>query len=112
MANIENLMQYKRIHLIGIGGTSMSGIAEILKNWGFFVTGSDTHASDVTKKLSDTGIKVVIGHEPQMVEKANLVVYSAAIKDTDPELVRARELGIKTVERKVRYAKKTGEQID
>lgn len=101
MANIENLKQYKRIHLIGIGGTSMSGIAEILKNWGFFVTGSDTHASDVTKKLSDTGIKVVIGHEPQMVEKANLVVYSAAIKDTDPELVRARELGIKTVERKV-----------
>ena len=100
LANIENLKQYKRIHMIGIGGTSMSGIAEILKKWGFFVTGSDTHESEVTRKLMSTGIKVIIGHEPRMVENADLVVYSAAIKESDPELLRARELGIKTVERK------------
>ena len=100
MANIENLKQYKRIHMIGIGGTSMSGIAEILKKWGFFVTGSDTHESEVTRKLMSTGIKVIIGHEPRMVENTDLVVYSAAIKESDPELLRARELGIKTVERK------------
>ena len=92
MANIENLKQYKRIHMIGIGGTSMSGIAEILKKWGFFITGSDTHPSEVTQKLSETGIKVIIGHEPRMVERADLVVYSAAVKDSDPELSKSKRI--------------------
>ncbi len=51
LANIEELKQYKNIHMIGIGGISMSGIAEILKFWGFHVTGSDTSSSEVTEKL-------------------------------------------------------------
>ena len=51
MANIEELKQYKNIHMIGIGGVSMSGIAEILKFWGFHVTGSDANASETTQRL-------------------------------------------------------------
>ena len=99
MADIYELKQYKHVHMIGIGGVSMSGIAQLLKHWGFTVTGSDRTASDVTRKLNLAGIHVVIGHDLEMVSKANIVVYTAAIKDDDPELVRARELGIKTEER-------------
>ena len=100
MALLEELKQYKNIHMIGIGGTSMSGIAEILKKWGFNITGSDTQASDVTNKLIESGINVVIGHDPSLVAGADLVVYSAAIRPDDVELVSAHELNIPTVERK------------
>ena len=99
MANIDDLRKYKHVHMIGIGGVSMSGIAEILKHWGFVVTGSDRTESDVTRKLNLDGIHVIIGHDVDMVAKADIVVYTAAIKQDDPELVRARELGIETEER-------------
>lgn len=99
MANIEELKKYKHIHMIGIGGVSMSGIAEILRKWGFIVTGSDRTESDTTRKLNLDGIHVVIGHDVNMVAKCDVVVYTAAIKQDDPELVRARELGIETIER-------------
>ena len=99
MANLQELNKYKHIHMIGIGGVSMSGIAEILKHWGFTVTGSDWAESETTKKLNLDGIHVVIGHDVNMVSKADVVVYTAAIKETDPELIRAKELGIQTVER-------------
>ena len=101
MANIQELKQYKNIHMIGIGGTSMSGIAEILKNWGFHVEGSDTNRSEATDKLIESGIKVTIGHNPESVKNCDLVVYSAAISANDPELRKANELHIPTVERKV-----------
>lgn len=97
--NIENLKKYKHIHMIGIGGISMSGIAEILHNWGIFVSGSDATRSRITDRLSSHGIFVTIGHELNLVKKADLVVYSAAIKDDDPELVEARSNGITAVER-------------
>ena len=87
--------------MIGIGGTSMSGIANILKKWGFYVDGSDTNSSSKTDKLIEAGIPVTIGHDPNAVNKADLVVYSAAVKSDDIELVRAEELGIPAVERKV-----------
>ena len=99
MANLEELKIYRHIHMIGIGGVSMSGIAEILKHWGFTVTGSDWSESEITKKLNLDGIHVVIGHDVNMVAKADIVVYTAAIKQDDPELVKAKELGIPTVER-------------
>ena len=89
MANIEELSNYKHIHMIGIGGISMSGIAEILKNWGFTVTGSDTNSSNITDALIRTGIPVKIGHDLDNVAKADLVVYSAAIKNDDIELCKA-----------------------
>ena len=99
MANIEELRKYKHIHMIGIGGVSMSGIAEIMKHWGFVVTGSDRSESDTTRKLNLDGIHVVIGHDISMVSKADVVVYTAAIRKDDPELVRAKKLGIETIER-------------
>ncbi len=99
MANIEELRQYKRIHMIGIGGVSMSGIAEILKNWGFIVTGSDSSQSENTDKLIQNNIPVTIGHNLTDLEKADLVVYSAAIKKDDIEIVRAKQLNIPIIER-------------
>lgn len=100
MANIEVLKQYKNIYMIGIGGTSMSGIAEILQKWGFNVAGSDIHSSTATDKLIENGIKVTIGHDINALKDADLVVYSAAINENDVELVNAKSLGIPTLERK------------
>ena len=99
MPNIDNIKKYKNIHMIGIGGVSMSGIAAILKNWGFHVTGSDWAKSETTDKLNDLGIKVTIGHNLEDVSNADIVVYSAAIKDDDPEMLEAKKLNVPTIER-------------
>ena len=87
--------------MIGIGGTSMSGIAEILKQSGFVVAGSDINSSPATEKLIQSGINVTIGHNPSAISNFDLVVYSAAVKPDDPEMQRAKELNIPTVERKI-----------
>lgn len=99
MANIDELKQYKNIHMIGIGGTSMSGIAEILKNWNFNVTGSDLNPSENTNKLIKNGIRVTIGHDLQSLSRSDVVIYSAAISNDDIEMQKARELHIPTIER-------------
>ena len=99
MPNIENIKKYKNIHMIGIGGVSMSGIAAILTNWGFNVTGSDWSQSESTDKLNSMGIKVTIGHNLEDVAKSDVVVYSAAIKQDDPEMLEAKRLNIPTIER-------------
>jgi len=99
MANIKELEQYKHIHMLGIGGVSMSGIAEILKYWGFTVTGSDSTPSETIEKLINNRIPVTIGHDLANLEKADLVVYSAAIKKDNIELIKANELNIPTIER-------------
>ena len=77
----------------------MSGIAEILKYWGFHVTGSDSNRSEITDKLISNKINVKIGHNLDDLSKADLVVYSAAIRKDDIELVKAHELNIPTIER-------------
>ena len=100
MIDINNLNDYKHIHMIGIGGISMSGIAELLHHWGFTVTGSDSTASEITNKLSENGILVSIGHDFDNIYKANMVVYSAAIKQDDVELLEAKKLNIPIIERK------------
>lgn len=97
--NIENLKQYKHIHLIGIGGVSMSAIAEVLHSWGIFVTGSDCTKSKITDRLSNHGIYISIGHDTSFVEKSDFVIYSAAIKQDDPELICAKTNNIPIVER-------------
>ena len=99
MANIDILKNYKHVHMIGIGGVSMSGIAEMLKNWGFTVTGSDANFSPIIRKLQRSGIYVRIGQDFENLSKSDIVVYTAAIKQDDPELLKAHELGIPTVER-------------
>lgn len=99
MPKIDNLKKYKNIHMIGIGGVSMSGIAAILNNWGFHVTGSDWCQSDTTNKLNDMGIPVTIGHNLDDVKNSDVVVYSAAIKQDDPEMQEAHKNRIPTIER-------------
>ena len=81
----------RHIHLVGIGGIGMSGIAELLLNLGYRVSGSDIRKSEVTEHLSDLGGKIFIGHGPQNVEGADVVVFSSAVKDDNPEIVEARE---------------------
>lgn len=99
MANIDNLKKYKTIHMLGIGGVSMSGIAEILHHLGFTITGSDAHSSEITDKLIKNGISVVIGHDFDNLRKADAVVYTAAISSDDPEMVEAKNLNIPLIER-------------
>ena len=99
MPNIENIKKYKNIHMIGIGGISMSGIAEILANWGFSVSGSNNVDSEILHTLENAGIKVFVGHDAKNVIGADCVVYTAAIHQDNPELVHAKELGIPTIER-------------
>ena len=99
MPNIDNLKKYKNIHMIGIGGVSMSGIAVILKNWGFTVTGSDMSNSESIQELIDNNIKVTIGHNLEDIANSDIVVYSAAIKEDDPEMIEAKKLNIPTIER-------------
>ena len=99
MPNIENIKKYNKIHMIGIGGISMSGIAEILVNWGFEVSGSNNVDSDILHTLKNAGIKIYIGHNPENVVGSDCVVYTAAIHKDNPELVHAKELGIPVIER-------------
>ncbi|MBR3614261.1 MAG: UDP-N-acetylmuramate--L-alanine ligase [Clostridia bacterium] len=96
---ISDLKKYKHIHLIGIGGISMSAIAETLKNWNFVVTGSDLNQSIITDTLNKHGIKTTIGHDLENPGKADLIVYSAAISDNDPEIIIAKENNIPLVDR-------------
>ena len=99
MPNIDNIKKYKNIHMIGIGGVSMSGIAEILLNFGFNVTGSDASASEITEILNKKGIQVTIGHDLNSIANSDLIVYSAAINQDDPEMLEAKRLNIPTIER-------------
>ena len=86
--------QYKRIHCLGIGGIGLSAVAEILADNGHIVTGTDINPSKVTRHLESIGIKVFPSHEPENVENVDAVVYSAAVANDNPEVMRARELGI------------------
>ena len=90
-----------RIHMVGIGGSSMSGLAEMLLREGYLVSGTDRDEGYTLEHLRGLGIKALAGHHPQMVEDAALLVYSAAIPAEDPERQRAKELGIPQMERAV-----------
>lgn len=89
----------KRIHFVGIGGAGMSGIALVLKNLGFDVSGSDIQASDVTERLTKEGIRVTIGHRAENCADAEVVVFSTAVAEDNPELVFARSHGIPVIRR-------------
>jgi UDP-N-acetylmuramate--alanine ligase len=99
MTNLETIQKYKKIHMIGIGGVSMSGLAEHLTHYGFIITGSDAHESDNTKHLKALGINVQIGHHPEMISDADLIVYTAAIQENDLERQKALELKKEHMER-------------
>ena len=89
----------KRVHFVGIGGVGMSGIALVLKNMGFDVTGSDAKESDTTRKLAEAGIRVFIGHNAANCADAQVVVYSSAVHSENPELECARTKEIPVIRR-------------
>jgi UDP-N-acetylmuramate--alanine ligase len=89
----------KHIHFVGIGGTGMSGIAELLLNLGYKVTGSDTSVTPVTERLVSLGAGVEKGHEPGHVGEPDVVVYSSAIKQDNVEIQEARAKGIPVIPR-------------
>lgn len=93
------ITQVKHIHMIGIGGSGMCPLAEILHGKGYFLTGSDNNESDPLTRIKNLGIKVYMGHRAENIKGAELVVYSAAIAADNPELKAAREQGIPTMER-------------
>src|SRR5262245_65448773 len=91
--------RYRHIHFIGIGGIGMSGIAEILLNLGYAVTGSDQRRSETVERLEQMGAKVLIGHQAANVEGAHVVVYSSAVSRDNVELEAARRQPIPTIPR-------------
>lgn len=97
--SVPEMRRIRRIHMIGVGGTGMSGIAEVLVNLGYAVGGSDLRASAVTRRLQGKGVEVFIGHSRDNVAGANVVVTSSAVDEANPEVIAARELRIPIVPR-------------
>ena len=89
----------KKIHLVGIGGIGMSGIAELLLGLGYGVSGSDLKDSPVTSRITDLGGEVFSGHKRANIEGADVVVYSSAVPDDNPEIVEARERHVPVIPR-------------
>jgi UDP-N-acetylmuramate--alanine ligase len=89
----------KSIHFVGIGGAGMSGIAEVLANLGFAISGSDLAENSVTRRLSGLGVRTVLGHAAENVDGADAVVVSSAVKEDNPEVVAARKRKVPVVPR-------------
>jgi len=94
----------RRIHFVGIGGSGMSGIAEVLLNLGFEVSGSDLAANAATRRLAELGAKIVAGHDKSNVEGVDAVVVSTAVKGDNPEVAAARAKRIPVVPRALMLA--------
>ena len=80
----------KNIHFVGIGGSGMSGIAEVLVNLGYNVSGSDLGSNAASQRLESLGARVMLGHDAANVSGADVVVTSTAVKETNPEVIAAR----------------------
>ncbi|MGC2090817.1 MAG: Mur ligase domain-containing protein, partial [Candidatus Acidiferrales bacterium] len=90
---------FQRIHLIGIGGSGMSGIAEVLLALGYAVSGSDVKPSGTTERLRNLGARIFNGHAAQNVHGAQVVVASSAVRPDNPEIVEARKQKIPVIPR-------------
>lgn len=97
--SIPEMRRIKRIHMIGIGGSGMSGIAEVLLNQGYDISGSDLRESSTTKRLSDMGATIFIGHHLDNIQGADVVVNSSAVDAMNKEIIGARENRIPIVRR-------------
>ena len=97
--NLLESPEIKNIHFIGIGGSSMSGLAEILISLGYSISGSDMKASSVTKKLEKLGARVTTYHSENNITNPDLVVYTVAVKEDNCELIKARSLNIPVIDR-------------
>jgi UDP-N-acetylmuramate--alanine ligase len=89
----------RHVHFVGVGGIGMSGIAELLANLGYEVSGSDAKRTDVTDRLASLGVRVSVGHQPAHVRHADVVVVSSAIRPENPEIAEALRLSIPVIPR-------------
>ena len=96
---VPEMRRIHHIHFVGIGGSGMSGIAEVLKNQGYEVSGSDLREGPVTARLKAMGVDVCIGHREENSARADVVVVSSAVSEDNPEVVTARERRIPVVPR-------------
>lgn len=96
---VPEMRRIKRIHFIGIGGAGMCGIAEVLLNQGYDISGSDMNASHTTRRLEDLGVDVFIGHVARNIRSADVVVTSSAIDSTNVEVVASKEAQLPIVPR-------------
>lgn len=94
----------RHIHFVGIGGSGMSGIAEVLLNLGYAVSGSDIRESSVTRRLAQLGVTIRIGHEAENIAGSDAVVVSTAVKQDNPEVVAARQKRVPVVPRAMMLA--------
>ena len=99
--NVNLLDTVRRLHFVGIGGSGMCPMAEILHHKDYIITGSDINESDTLARIRSYGIPVHMGHRAENIGDAEVVVYTAAAKQDNPELVAARAKGIPTLERSV-----------
>ncbi len=97
--NERFLSEIKKIHMVGIGGSGMCPLAEILHSQGYTITGSDNNIGDPLMRLKNMGVEVTLGHSADNLKDAELLVYSAAISKDNPELVEAKKRGIHIMER-------------
>ena len=88
-----------RIHFVGVGGIGMSGIAELLANLGYRVSGSDAKASEITERLAGMGVEISIGHRAENVGDVDVVVFTSAVRPDNPELMEARSRHIPVIAR-------------
>ena len=97
MYDIDNLLKsVKRVHFIGIGGSGMCPLAEILISEGYKISGSDNNESDNLVKLRSLGVPVHMGQKAENIKGAEMIVYTAALLPDNPELVASKESGIPT----------------
>jgi len=89
----------EKIHFVGIGGIGMSGIAEVLLNLGYKVSGSDLRSSDITERLAGFGAEIGIGHKAENLQNVDVVVISSAVHDDNPEVLEARRLHVPVIPR-------------
>lgn len=89
----------RRFHFVGIGGIGMSGIAQVLLEMGYKVSGSDLRENKNVELLRKKGAKISIGHKPENVEDVDVVVYSSAVSEDNPEIVQAKRMGIPAISR-------------
>jgi UDP-N-acetylmuramate--alanine ligase len=96
---VPEMRRIRRIHFVGIGGSGMSGIAEVLLNQGYEISGSDISVSPSVRRLTEAGAEVFLGHSESNIENADVVVKSSAVTIENPEIASARERGIPVVRR-------------
>lgn len=100
MYEIDNILKrINKIHFIGIGGSGMCPIAEILHAWGYTITGSDNNTGDNIDKLRSMGIEVILGQKAENIKDTEMIIYTAAILADNPELIAAKQSGIPCFER-------------